>query len=223
MNVARLVLAEIVGRPLNFALSVLVVIVACVLFIAGPTLLNGYAADTRRQLESLQQGTDAELEKMQIETNRQLAEMDAKTKRIMRDLGVNLRIVHRDTKMGNLYTDFVAIDFPEDYVQTLASAPQLETIVHLIATLQQRIKWNGRTALLVGMLPVLTSSQKNAEKQHMAQPVEPGRKVADGVIFQQNTGQASKADQHRQRDDQGGQVYTGDPKTVECASKKADQ
>jgi hypothetical protein len=79
--------------------------------------------------------------------------------------------------MGNLYTDFAAVDFPEDYVQKLATAPQVETIVHLIATLQEKIKWNERTALLVGMLPVLTTSQKNAEKQHMAQPVEPGTVV----------------------------------------------
>ncbi len=95
----------------------------------------------------------------------------------MRDLGVNLRIVHRDTTLGDLYTDFVAVDFPEDYVQKLATAPQVETIVHLIATLQEKIKWNGRTVLLVGMLPVLTASQKNAEMKHMAQPVEPGTVV----------------------------------------------
>ncbi len=95
----------------------------------------------------------------------------------MRDMGVNLRIVHRDTKFGDLYTDFVAVDFPEDYVQKLASAPQVDAIVHLIATLQEKIKWKGRTVLLVGMMPMLTASQKNAEKQHMAQPVEPGTVV----------------------------------------------
>ena len=92
-------------------------------------------------------------------------------------MGVNLRIVHRDTTLGDLYTDFVAVDFPEDYVQKLANAPQVETIVHLVATLQEKIKWNGRTVLLIGMLPVLTASQKNAEMQHMAQPVEPGTVV----------------------------------------------
>ena len=57
------------------------------------------------------------------------------------------------------------------------TAPQVEAIVHLVATLQEKIKWNGRTVLLIGMLPVLTASQKNAEKQHMAQPVEPGTVV----------------------------------------------
>jgi hypothetical protein len=107
-----------------------------------------------------------------------LSELDKKTIRIMRDLGVNLRIVHRDTKLGDLYTDSVAVDFPEDYVQKLATAPQVETIVHLVATLQAKIKWNGQpVVLLIGMLPVLTTSQKNAEMQHLAQPVDPGTVV----------------------------------------------
>ncbi len=177
MSIARLVLAEIAGRPLTFLLSLLVVVVAAILFIAGPTIINGYAADTKQQLGILQARTDEELGKLQRETDEQLAELDKKTIRIMRDMGVNLRIVHQDTKFGDLYTDFVAVDFPEDYVQKLATAPQVEAIVHLIATLQEKIKWSNRTVLLVGMLPVLTASQKNAEKQHMAQPVEPGTVV----------------------------------------------
>ena len=177
MRITRLVIAEILGRPLSFLLCLVVIVVAAILFIVGPTLLTGYAADTKQQLQSLQQETDAALAAMQTETDKTLAEMDTKTTRIMRDLGVNLRIVHRDTTLGDLYTDFVAVDFPEDYVQKLANAPQVETIVHLIATLQEKIKWNGRTVLLIGMLPVLTASQKNAEMKHMAQPVEPGTVV----------------------------------------------
>ncbi len=177
MRISRLVFAEIVGRPLSFLLSMTVVIVAAVLFIAGPTIIRGYAADTRQQLHRLQTQTREQLEQLQQETDKQLAELDKRTTRIMRDMGVNLRIVHRDTKFGDLYTDFVAVDFPEDYVHKLATAPRVEAIVHLIATLQEKIRWNGRTALLIGMQPVLTHSQKNAEMQHLAQPVEPGTVV----------------------------------------------
>ena len=43
-----------------------------------------------------------------------------------------------------------------------------------MATLQEKIEWNQRTVLLVGMRPVLTDSQKNAEKKHMVKPVDPG-------------------------------------------------
>ena len=177
MRITAMVLSEIFARPVNFLLSMLVVSVAGILFIAGPTLINGYAADTENQLAELQQETDELLAAMQRETNEILAEMDDKTRVIMRDMGVNLRIVHRDTNMGNFYTDFLAVDFPESYVDDLANSKQIVTIVHLVATLQERVKWNDRTVFLVGMLPVLTVSQKNAERQHMAQPVEEGTVV----------------------------------------------
>jgi len=182
MHITRLVIAEILGRPLSFLLCLLVIVVAAVLFIVGPTILGGYAADTQQQLQVLQQDTDAALVAMQSETDRMLAELDKKTIRIMRDMGVNLRIVHRDTQLDDLYTDFAAVDFPEDYVQKLATARQVETIVHLIATLQEKVKWQGRTILLIGMLPVLTDSQKNAEMQHLAQPVDRGKVVVGSEL-----------------------------------------
>jgi len=170
MNTLKLVLAEIRFRFVNFLLCLLAVIVAAALFIVGPTLISGYAEDTNAQLTEL----EAEAEQMKADTEKKLAEMDKKTKRIMRDLGVNLRIVHKDTNMANLYTDFVAVDFPEDYVHRLAKAESIETIVHLLATLQHKIKFENRTALLVGTLPVLTQSQKNEEKPHMVKPVAKG-------------------------------------------------
>jgi hypothetical protein len=177
MSTTRLIISEIRFRAVNFLLCLLAVIIAATMFITGPTLIRGYATDTRRELAMLQAEADklqAEMEQKQQETAAILAEMDKQTKRIMRDLGVNLRIVHRDTNLGNLYTDFVAVDFPEDYVQKLASAEQIETIVHLIATLQQKIKWRERTALVVGTLPVSSVAQRGENKEHMAVAVQPG-------------------------------------------------
>ena len=206
MRIFRLIIAEIAGRPLNFLLSLLVVVVAAVLFVAGPTIIHGYAADTKQQLSELQDRTNQELSNLQKETDKQLAELDKRTIRIMRDMGINLRIVHKDTKFGDLYTDFVAVDFPEDYVQKLASAPQVETIVHLIATLQERIKWHGRTALLVGMMPVLTVSQKTAGKQHLAQPVDPGTVVVGHELATGLSGE----DLTRADTNQNGKLDAGD-------------
>ena len=163
MSIWKLILAEIRVRPWSFAIATLVIAVATTAVVAGPLLLNAYARQTAQAVAQLE-----------AETQKELAKLDKQTKRIMRDLGVNLRIVHRDTKLGGLYTDFKAVDFPEDYVDKLAEAPQIETIVHVIATLQEKITWKGRTALLVGMRPVLTASQKNEEKPHMVKPVEPG-------------------------------------------------
>lgn len=163
MSTFRLMLAEACGRPMNFVLCWLAVTLGGVLFLGGPTLLSGYSQETDEQLLELQTLAD-----------RELARIDDQTRRIMRDLGVNLRIVHQDTNLGDLYTDFRAVDFPETYVDTLATAPQIETIVHLIATLQQKFTWQGRSILLIGMRPVLTQSQKNEEKKHMVTGVQPG-------------------------------------------------
>lgn len=177
MSVLRLILAEIRFRWLNFVLGALAVAVAATLFLAGPALIQGYATDTQQQLAEIEvqaQQLEDQAEAMQQETESLLADMDRQTKRIMRDLGVNLRIVHKDTNFGSLYTDFAAVDFPEDYVERLATAPQIETIVHVVATLQHKYKWNDRTVLLVGTLPKLTQSQKNEEKPHMVAGVEPG-------------------------------------------------
>lgn len=163
MNSLRLLLAEIGFRPLNFLLCLLAVGVAAMLFVAGPMLLGGYALDTQRQLDA-----------MQDETDKTLAELDKKTKRIMRDIGVNLRIVHKDTNFGDLFTDYKAVDFSEDDVHQLAKAPNINAIVHLVATINEKMIWNDRVVLLVGMLPVMTTSQKNEEKPHMVRDVPRG-------------------------------------------------
>jgi len=177
MSTTRLILSEIRFRSVNFLLCLAAVVIAATLFITGPTLLGGYAVDTQRELAGLQAEADqlqADMGQKKKETEAILADMEKQTKRIMRDLGVNLRIVHRDTNLGNLYTDFVAVEFPEEYIQKLAAAEQIETIVHLIATLQQKIKWRERTALVVGTLPVTSEAQSAEGKQHMGVVVEPG-------------------------------------------------
>lgn len=163
MSITRLLFSEIRFRWFNFALSLVAVAVATTLFVAGPTLLSGYARDTEQRLEAL------EKKSKQLQ-----AKLANETRKIMRDLGVNLRIVHKDTNMVSLYTEFVAPDFPEEYVERLAKAEQINTIVHLIATLQERITWKDRKIFLVGVRPVLTQSQKNEEKKHMVKPVKPG-------------------------------------------------
>jgi putative ABC transport system permease protein len=177
MSALNLIVAEIRFRFLSFLLSLAAVVIAATLFVVGPTLIAGYAAATNVQLEKLNAETErlqAETEKMQGETVKVLAAMDDQTRRIMRDMGVNLRIVHKDTNMGDLYTNFVAVDFPEDYVQRLTQAKNVETMMHVVATLQHKITWKNRTVLLVGMLPTLTQAQKMEQKPHMIKRVEPG-------------------------------------------------
>ncbi len=163
MKTWRLILAEMAYRPATCLLVLTAIATAAALFLAGPTLLEGHAQDTHARLEAMQE-----------EAQTSLAELDKKTKRIMRDLGVNLRIVHRDTSMGDLYTNFKAVDFPEEYVNRLASAPSIQTIVHVVAAVHEKTTWRDRSILLSGVLPVMTLSQKNEEKPHMVQEVALG-------------------------------------------------
>jgi hypothetical protein len=166
MSILQLLFAEIRFRWVNFVVSAVAISLASALFATAPAILRAYAKDTESRMETMQQATNERLEKL-----------DKATRRIMRDLGVNLRIVHKDTSMGALYTEFVAPDFPEDYVDRLATAESIETIVHLVATLQERIVWEDRKIFVVGMKPVITQSQKNEEKKHMVKPVAPGEVV----------------------------------------------
>ena len=137
-------------------------VVAAAMFVAGPTLVDGYARDTDRRLGAMEEATA-----------KRLADMDRQTKRLMRDLGFNLRIVHRDTDMTDVYANFTAGDMPEEYVHRLAKAEQLTKIVHLVATLQAKFKWRERTVWLVGVLPEVTQSHVG-KKPPMGHRIEPG-------------------------------------------------
>lgn len=207
MSAMNLVFSEIRFRFVNFFLCLLVIALAAALFVSGPTLISGYAEDTNHHLATLRAEADkleaeaarleAQTAEMKRETEQVLAQMDRETRRIMRDMGVNLRIVHQDTNMGDLYTDFVAVDFPEDYVHRLAEAERIELIVHVVATLQERLKWENRTVLLVGTLPVMTHSQLNEEKPHMVKNVEKGTVLVGHELgFGLNEGDAIEIEGH---------------------------
>lgn len=174
MGTTRLLLAELLHRKTNVALSLAALIAAATLFVAGPTLLNGYQREsarrlatmqkeTERKLAEMQRETDAELLAMQRKADQDLAELNLRTQRIMRDLGFNLRIVSRDTDLNKLYANFVSLDMPEEYVKRLAQSPQITKIAHLVATLRQMVQWEDQSRLLVGFAP--EAVQSNGDKK----------------------------------------------------------
>ncbi|MCD6351059.1 MAG: ABC transporter permease [Armatimonadetes bacterium] len=75
------------------------------------------------------------------------------TIRLMRDLGFNLLIVPKSQDMAEFWAqDYATEEMPEDYVFKLATSGVM-TVRHLVARLQQKIQWQGRTVLLTGILP----------------------------------------------------------------------
>jgi len=154
MSSWKLLWSEIAYRPATFALAAGAIAVAAALFVTSPTLLDAYGQDTTAKLKRLED----------------------ETRKIMLKLGFNLRIVHKDADRTAMRTEFVMPTMPEEYVQRLASAPQLTKVAHLVATLTQRIKWDERTRLLVGYAP--EAEQATApEKKPIGLVIEPGTVV----------------------------------------------
>ena len=152
MTTLKMLLAEIRYRKLNFLLSLVAVTMAVALFVAGPVLVDGYGRRTQQTMDQLED----------------------ETRKLMRDMGFNLLIVHRDTNMADFWaTDFATVDMPQDYVDKLAASGDLTTVTHLVATLQQRIDFGGRKALLVGYLPETTQTHMG-KKKPMGYDIEPG-------------------------------------------------
>lgn len=75
------------------------------------------------------------------------------TTRLMRNLGFNVLIVPKNVNMTDFWSqDFAEEEMPEEYVHRLAQSRNM-SIRHLVARLQKRIEWRGRTVLLTGILP----------------------------------------------------------------------
>lgn len=75
------------------------------------------------------------------------------TARLMRDMGFNLRIIPKETDMGMFWTTgFSEYTMPEEYVNEFDNRKDV-SYNHLIATLQERITWNGIQAILTGIAP----------------------------------------------------------------------
>jgi len=185
MSNMRLLLAEMSYRRINFGLSLLAVVIAAGLFVAGPTLVDGYSRQTdvivgeleeqtAAHLAEMQEQTDAELGQMKSETESELARMEDETRKLMIKMGFNLMIVHRDTDMTDfLSPEFGGVDMPQEYVARLASAKELTLVTHLVATLQKRIEWEGRHVLLIGYLQETPQSHMSP-KTPMGFQIEPG-------------------------------------------------
>ncbi len=132
-------------------------------------------------LEKLISENEAKLVEMQEATTTTLSELEKETKKATRDLGFNLNIVHKDTTLSGLFMENQLVDMPEDYIHKLADAEEINMIRHLVGSLQQKIKWNDRTVLLVGFLPEVHQAHMS-EKPDMVQPIETGTVVVGHEI-----------------------------------------
>lgn len=168
MNTFQLLLAEIRYRKLNFLLSLIAVIIAATLFVAGPVLIDGYGRQTEAQL----------------------AKLEDETRKLMRDMGFNLLVVHKETNMSDFWAaDFTSETMPQEYVDRLAREKSLTLVTHLVATLQEKIDWQDRKVLLAGYLPETPQPHKALTKFAQRMQGRLGKKkpmgydIAPGTVY----------------------------------------
>ncbi len=161
----KLLLLELRYRIGGSLLALLAIVVAAGLFVAGPTLLSSYAKQSQVELAEHEKATKAEL-----------AKLDDDTRKIMLRLSFNVRIVHRDTDMTSLLTDYVAAEMPEEYVTRLAQSPKITKLAHLAGTLLHPITLDDRKRMLIGFAP--EAEQANAaEKKPIVFDIAPGAAI----------------------------------------------
>ncbi len=165
MPTFKLLLSEIGYRKLNFALSLFAMVVAAVLFVVGPMLIEGYSQATETELDRLEarvvESAEAlacaekeaveELKQAETEAAEELFQLQDQTRLIMRDLGFNLTVLHRDADTVEfLSTGRVTRDMPQDWIDKLAADPGLTMVTHLVATLNGEIQFDGKKVRLRG-------------------------------------------------------------------------
>ncbi|MBN1804022.1 MAG: FtsX-like permease family protein [Sedimentisphaerales bacterium] len=164
MTIWRLVFSEILHRRMNFALSVLSVIVASASFIGSVTLLNIHDLHTNRILQTKE---DELAERMAVLTD--------DTRKAMLKLGFNIVILPRDQNLADWHSEDYATKYmPEDYVHKLADS-DVVTVRHFLPSLQQKIEWpeRKRRIILVGTRGEVPNLHKSPVKP-MVQPVPQG-------------------------------------------------
>ena len=106
------------------------------------------------------------------------------TTRLMRDMGFNLRIIPKETDMCMFWTKgFSEHTMPEQYINQFADREDI-SYNHLIATLHERITWNGMQAILTGLAPkeVVPPGKQKRPMTFVAEP-KTAYTIQQGTVY----------------------------------------
>jgi putative ABC transport system permease protein len=166
MNLMRLVGCEIAHRKLNFALSLVSVVVAVAGAVGILTLLRGH----------------------ELQTAERVAAMDDEIRRITKDMGFNIYILPAAQNLSDFYADdFAAHTMPEEYVERLAGSRDVVTVNHLRPALIRKLTWpeQNRDVILMGVRGVVPFAHRRNKEEPLAQPVPEGKVDVGQVLAQQ--------------------------------------
>lgn len=166
MTFWAMVIKEIGGRPLSFALAVLAAFLAAAAVLTGVISLRSFDGQTRGLLAKAQERLAADM-----------AAMEDDVRKITLGLGFNVLILPQDQPLADVYIpEGPPRTMPEEFGRKLAAA-RVQTVQHLLPVLQQRLAWpeKNRTIILVGTSGELPSGGDG--KKPLLAAVKPGQAV----------------------------------------------
>ncbi len=165
MNLAKLILKEIIHRPLSALLALGSIILATGLLLGTMVFLRQFDLRTEAIIERENNALEAEL-----------AKLDDEIRKVTKKMGFNVLILPKNQNLNHFYAENFADKFmPQAYADKLANARNIVTIRHLLPMLQQKLEWpeQKRKILLMGVRGEMAWAHRS-NKKPILQPVEKG-------------------------------------------------
>jgi len=166
MNLWHLIVKEMVLRWLNFLLAVVAVMLAVACVVGSMVSLQ--------QFDSM---SEALIAAKQSAVEQQIADMENEFREITKRMGFNILVLPKEQSLADFYAESYADKtMPESYATTLAQAPDIVTVRHLLPMLQAKIEWpeQKRKILLIGVKGEMPWAHRSNLKPLQA-PVESGQ------------------------------------------------
>jgi hypothetical protein len=155
MSVFRLVGMEIWHRKLNFAISLLAVLVAVAYAVSSLTLVRAY----------------------QQHTGERVARMDDEIRKITLGMGFNINVLPIDLNLADFHAnDFADATMPYDYVERLAQSRFVKSVRHLRPALIRKVEWPEyqRQIVLMGVSGVVPLTHASNPQKPLEEAVPLG-------------------------------------------------
>lgn len=163
MNIARIILKEILHRKTNFIMGICSIAMAAAFLMGILLLLQIHDWKTERVV----------LEK-EREMRAQMGSMEDEYRKITKKMGFNVLVLPKNQNLADFYADDqTSLFMPESYAQSLAQS-SIVTVQHLLPMLQQKVKWpeQRRTVLLIGVRDEIPIAHEGS-MQPILKPVPP--------------------------------------------------
>ena len=184
MKLRYVVWREIIHRKLNFALSLVAVVLAVACAVSVVTLLRAQDQLVQQQVAKAESQTKLRVSTLEKETQQRVKVLDDEIRKITKQMGFNILILPAEQNLAEFHSqDFAAKTMPQSYVDRLAESRDVVTINHLRPALIRKLKWpeQNRQIVLMGISGVVPFLHRDP-KQPLALPVPEGKMNVGSVL-----------------------------------------